>query len=301
MRVIVTGASGFIGRQAVAALHALGHSVIAVGRGSPPSDDCQWIKADLLAPGGVEAIANSASADVLLHLAWTTRHGLYWNDLVNLEWLSATVELVTALAKRGTRRVCVAGTCFEYDWPEDRDCDEVHTNTATHTLYDAAKSSCNRVLAQITRQMGVSFSWARLFYLYGPAEHPERLVASVCRAVLAGEKARCSSGWAMRDFMDVRDAGAALARLAVSHIEGPVNIASGEAVLIRDVVLAIGKLAERPDLIALGEIPDRPGDPPRISACIARLRQEVRCEPAHSLEQGLRNALSYWQERRASQ
>jgi nucleoside-diphosphate-sugar epimerase len=278
----------------------LGHSVIGVGRGDHAPDDCHWIKVDLLAPKAAEAIAQSAAADALLHLAWTTRHGAYWNDLANLEWLSATVELVIAMARRGTGRICVAGTCFEYDWPENGDCNEIHTRTASHTIYDAAKTSCHHVLGQIARQLGLSLSWGRLFYLYGSGEHPDRLVASVCRAMRAGERARCSSGQALRDFMDVRDGGAALAKLAVSNLEGPINIAAGEAVSIRDVAITIGELAARPELVALGAIPDRIGDPPRITADVTRLRRELGFESAHSLRQGLGDALRYWSEGRLS-
>jgi nucleoside-diphosphate-sugar epimerase len=291
---VVTGASGFVGRQALASLRSLGHSVISIGRQDPAPGDGHWITADLLAPKAAEAIAAMVDADALLHPAWATHHGSYWNDLSNLEWLSATVEFVTALAKRGTRRICVAGTCFEYDWPETDDCSESRTGTTSHTLYDAAKNSCRRVLAQIARQQGLSFSWGRLFHLYGPGEHPDRLVPSVCRSVLAGESARCSSGTAIRDFMEVRDAGAALARLTVSGLEGPINIATGEAVSIGDIATTIGELADRPDLVLLGAIPDRAGDPPRITADVTRLRRELGFQAEHTLRNGLRNALSYW-------
>ena len=293
----MTGASGFVGRQAVASLRSLGHSVISVGRGDRTPNDSHWIRADLLTPGAAETLAEAASADALLHLAWTTRHGLYWNDLANLEWLSATVELVTAFAKRGMRRFCVVGTCFEYDWPEDGDCSESLTATSPHTLYDAAKSSCRRVLDQVAGQLGLSLAWGRLFYLYGPGEHPDRLVASVCRSVLAGESAHCSSGRAVRDFMDVRDAGAALARLTVSDLRGPINIAAGEIASVGYVATTIGELAARPDLVRLGAIPDRVGDPPRITADVTRLRRELGFE-VRPLRHGLQDALHYWSTKR---
>lgn len=239
-------------------------------------------------------VAKAVDADGLLHLAWTTSYGSYWNDLANVEWLAATVELVVALAKRGISRICVAGTCFEYDWPEDDDCSEGRTGTSSHTLYDAAKTSCRRVLDQIARQHGLSFAWGRLFHLYGQGEHPDRLVASVCRSLLAGENARCSSGRAVRDFMDVRDAGEALARLAISNLEGPVNIASGQAASIADVATTIGDLVGRPDLVSLGAFPDRVGDPPRITADVVRLRRELGFDATRPLRHGLRDALDYW-------
>lgn len=300
MRVVVTGASGFVGRQAVLALRSLGHSVISVGRNDSVSEGSHWIKADLLAPKAAESLADVANADALLHLAWTTRHGAYWNDLANLEWLSATVELVTAFARRGMTRFCVVGTCFEYNWPEGNDCSETLTVTSPHTLYDAAKSSCHRVLDQVADQLGLSFAWARLFYLYGPGEHPDRLVASVCRSVLAGQRARCSSGGINRDFMDVRDAGAALAQLVVSNLQGSINIASGEVTSVGYVASTIGELASRRDLVILGAGPDRADEPPRITADVTRLREELGFKTIRPLRHGLQDALNYWSSKRDS-
>jgi nucleoside-diphosphate-sugar epimerase len=297
MHVLVTGAGGFVGRNAVAALRSMGHTVTAIVRDGPGPIGCAAVEVDLLAPGAAEFVASNVCVDALLHLAWTTAHGAYWSDLANLRWIAATVELVAALATRGTRRVCVAGTCFEYDWPEDRDCEEFETATACHTIYDGAKDACRRVTEQFARQMGLSFAWPRLFHLYGPGEHQDRLVASVCRAVIAGEQARCSAGAGLRDFMDVRDVGLALARIVTSRVEGPINVASGRPVRVRDVALMIGELAGRPDLIAIGKLPDRLGDPPRITASVLRLNQDVGFAAAYGLEDGLNDALVYWAER----
>ncbi|MDR3466442.1 MAG: NAD(P)-dependent oxidoreductase [Xanthobacteraceae bacterium] len=298
MRVLLTGASGFVGRCAAAALREMGHSVVAVVNSGGRDADGEVLRVDLLSAGTAGRIAEAASADALLHLAWTTRHGAYWNDLANLSWLAATAELVAAVARRGTRRVCVVGTCFEYDWPVDGDCDEDVTPTASHTVYDAAKTACRLVLEQLARDMHLSLAWARLFHLYGPGEHPDRLVSSVCRALVAGRPARCSSGSGLRDFMDVRDAASALAHLVTGDVRGIVNVASGETVRIRDVAVTLGDLAGRPELVAVGELPDRPDEPPRITASTSRLNREVGFQPEHRLRDGLNDALTYWTKER---
>lgn len=294
MRVLVTGAAGFVGRHAVLALQSAGHDVVAVTRRATKSPALETIQADLLVPGAAAAIASQAKADALLHLAWATKHGVYWNDPANLNWVAASIELSAAMIASGTRRICGVGTCFEYAWPTDGDCDEFETGIAHHTLYDTAKDAYRRLLSHFATEQGLSFAWARLFHLYGPAEHPDRLVSSICRSLIAEQPARCSSGVVLRDFMDVRDAGAAVAALAVSDVNGPVNIASGEAMPIRRIAETLGEIAGRSDLVHLGAIHDRPNDPPRISANIHRLNHEVGYVTNRRLRDGLSDALGFW-------
>jgi nucleoside-diphosphate-sugar epimerase len=298
MRILVTGGTGFIGRHAVNALLANGHSVVCAARSPQRSVPADWITSDLLIPGEPERVVRSANADAILHLAWTTEHGKYWTDPANLNWVAASCELASAALKHGTNRICGVGTCFEYDWPSDADCVETETPFANHLLYDTAKDSCRRMLASFAVQHGISFAWGRLFNLFGSSEHPARLASSIARSIIAGEPAKCSTGTALRDFMDTRDAGAALAALTVSEVQGPVNIASGEARSIADVAMMLGDIYGRPELVKLGALPDRENDPPRITASVDRLRGEVGFRNAHSLRSGLSYALDFWAKER---
>jgi nucleoside-diphosphate-sugar epimerase len=157
-----------------------------------------------------------------------------------------------------------------------------------------AKAACHRACADILAGSGVTFSWARLFYLYGPHEHEARLAPSVARALLRGEVAACSSGLAVRDYMHVADVGAGLAALALSSVEGAVNVASGQGTTIAHLAQVLADLVGRPDLLHLGALPDRTDEPPRITADVKRLSQEVGFQPRFDLRSGLADALAYW-------
>jgi nucleoside-diphosphate-sugar epimerase len=297
MRVLVTGANGFVGRHTLPALTRLGCEVIASARRpGPPTPGVEWIAADLLAPGEAERVGREARADALLHLAWTSEPGKLWTDLANLDWVDASLRLVRSAAEAGTRRLCVTGTCFEYDWPEDGACVERITPLRAHTLYDVCKDSCRRILELYATQTGLSFAWARIFHLYGAGEHSARLVSGIAQALVAGEPARTTRGLAIRDFMDVRDAGAALAGLLLSEVTGPVNIATGEGISIAEIASTLARIALRLDLSRPGALPDRPNDPPRIVADVTRLRQEVGVHAPRPLEQGLAETLDFWRQ-----
>jgi len=293
MRILVTGASGFVGRQAVAALAASGAEVHAVSRNRLPID-CRWHGVDLLNPDSARRVVQDVRPDAVLHLAWCVGHGSFWTDPANADWVAASLVIARAAAEAGCRHFTGVGTCYEYDWPKDGDCIEGVTPLAGHTFYDIAKAQCRSALDTLFAAQGVGFAWARLFFLYGPGEDPRRLVSSLARAVVAGEPAACSRGLVVRDFMDVRDAGAALSAIALSGMTGAVNVASGLGVQVSDVAGLLGRLASRSDLIEIGALPDRVGEPPRIVANTLRLSTELGFRPGVGLADGLRDALDYW-------
>jgi len=139
MRILITGANGFIGRRVLEALLGRGHQVIAHGRRAVDgSSGVERVASDLLEAGAPEALAREARADVLVHLAWTVEHGRFWTDPRNDAWADVSLRLARACAQAGARRIVATGTCYEYDWPHDADCVENATPLAAHTPYDAA-------------------------------------------------------------------------------------------------------------------------------------------------------------------
>jgi nucleoside-diphosphate-sugar epimerase len=162
-------------------------------------------------------------------------------------------------------------------------------------LYGACKHALHGVLEAVATEKNLSAAWARVFFLYGPHEHPERLTASVIRSLLRGDTAQCSHGQQVRDFLYVEDVASAFVALLQSQVSGPVNIASGEGVAVRDLVGKIGDVIGRRDLIRLGERPA--GDePPILVADVTRLRDEVGWKPEYSIDSGLTLAIEWWRE-----
>jgi nucleoside-diphosphate-sugar epimerase len=227
----------------------------------------------------------------LLHLAWYAEHGAFWTSHRNLDWIRASISLAEAFLEAGGQRIVATGSCAEYEWG-DGHCVEEVTPLIPATLYGACKHATDVVVRALAAQAGASAAWARLFFLYGPYEDPRRLVSSVARALLDGKAAECSDGLQVRDFLYVEDAADALAALLATEVAGSVNIASGDAVTIRDLVSRIAQLVGRPDLLRFGA---RPADPvPRVTASVARLRELVAWTPHFTLEHGLAETIEWW-------
>jgi nucleoside-diphosphate-sugar epimerase len=282
-RVLVTGASGYVGRQVVEALRRRGHDVVAGS--SRPRDGA--VAADLLAPGGAVALVAEAGAERLVHLAWYAEHGRFWTAPENLDWVGATLALLRAFREAGGERAVVAGSCAEYAWDGEGPCTEGATPREPATLYGAAKHAAHVVSEAYARQESLSLAWGRIFFSFGPGEAPGRLIPSVAGALLRGEEAPVTGGEQVRDFLAVEELGDAFAALLDSDVRGAVNVASGRGVPVRDVVAMVARAAGREDLVRYGALPPRPGDPAAIVADVARLEREVGWTPRETLEEGI--------------
>lgn len=294
-KVLLTGATGFIGRQCLPLLLAHNYEVHATSSQSSPdgADEVYWHQVDLLDTQEIARLVASVKPTHLLHFAWYVVPGEYWTASENLRWVQASLDLLQDFERNGGQRVVMAGTCAEYDWKYGY-CSESVTPLVPATLYGSCKHGLQNMLDSFARITGLSAAWGRIFFLYGPYEHPKRLVASVISSLLQSTPTRCSHGNQIRDFLAVQDVASAFVTLLESHVVGPVNIASGQPIALRDVIYKIAEKLDCQDLVQMGAIPVAANDPPLLVADISRLTDEVGWRPAYSLDWGLEQTIRWW-------
>lgn len=294
-RILVTGANGFVGRHCLPLLAARGYEVHAVYSQHPLSEmsNVKWHEADLLESSAVSNLMDDVEPTHLLHLAWVATPGIFWNSPANLRWVRASLDLLETFVLNGGQRIVMAGSCAEYDWKHGH-LVEGATPLVPASLYGAAKHALQCILEQFAAQTGLSAAWGRLFFLYGPHEHPDRIVSYVVRSLLRGEQAHCSHGNQVRDFLYVEDAASAFVALLESEVSGPVNIASGEAVTLKEMIIKIASQLDGHHLIQWGSRPTPVGDPELLTAEVQRLRNEVEWSPQWGLESGLNETINWW-------
>jgi nucleoside-diphosphate-sugar epimerase len=307
-RVLVSGASGFIGRWSVPALLKRGYEVHAVlsAQVRKRSADAQLTgaelhNADLLDAGAVDRLLAAVRPTHLLHFAWIATPNLYWTSAENFSWVAASLHLVRAFQVNGGIRAVVAGSCAEYDWSRVDVCREDANPPAgsaggAPAPYAACKLALQNLLASYGTQEKLSIAWGRIFALFGPDEHPERLVASVVRSLLMNQEARCSHGRQVRNFLHVADVGEAFAALLDSPLQGPVNIGSPERIAIAALVERIAKRIGRTELLRLGARASSANEPAVLVPDVRLLYDEVGWRPRFTLDEGLADTISWWQD-----
>jgi nucleoside-diphosphate-sugar epimerase len=296
--VIITGASGFLGSRTIQPLLDKGYTVHALthpgGTTVPEGGDAvTWHAKDLLDEGDRSALIEEINPTHLLHLAWYDEHGLYWASTENITWMEASTDLVEKFAAAGGRRVVVAGANAEYDWSSGR-CNELTTPIKPDTVFGHSKNALHERLVAMSSEKGLSLGWGRMFFYYGPREQKERFIPSVIIPLLRGEKALTTHGRQVRDYLYVTDAGRAFAQLLDSDVEGPVNVASGEPVELQDIIFKIADILGKRDLVDLGALSAREGEPLMFVADVARLTEEVGWTAKITLDEGLQLAIDWW-------
>lgn len=240
MKVLVTGATGFVGRHLVQALLARGCEVRAVARNAETAANLPWINAVEFVAADIHAAdldvsTLTAGIDALVHLAWP---GLpNYQALFHFEHnLMADYRFIKGAVEAGVAQVLITGTCFEYGMQSGPLSEQAAPQPANP--YGLAKNTLRLFLENLQRVQPFTLQWARLFYLHGEGQNPNSLLAALDRAIDAGEDSfNMSAGEQLRDYLAIETAAGYLAAI-VQHREfdGVINCASGQPVSVRALV-----------------------------------------------------------------
>jgi dTDP-6-deoxy-L-talose 4-dehydrogenase (NAD+) len=240
VKVLVTGATGFVGRHLVAALLARGCQVRAVARNAETAANLPWINAVEFIAADIHAddldiAALTAGVDALAHLAWP---GLpNYQALFHFEHnLIADYRFIKGAVEAGVSQVLVTGTCFEYGMQSGPLTEQ--TEPQPSNPYGVAKNTLRLFLENLQRVQPFTLQWARLFYLHGEGQNPNSLLAALDRAIDAGDEAfNMSAGEQLRDYLAIETVAGYLASiLQRCEFDGVINCSSGRPTSVRALV-----------------------------------------------------------------
>lgn len=235
--IIVTGATGFIGRHVIPLLLGRGYAVVALGRSKEKARQHAWYEnvdfheVDIL-DDSAAFIPSSGSR--LMHLAWSDLSD--FRSLRHLEaHLPSNYRFIKHMVEHGVQTVLVTGTCLEYGHRYGPIRPDVEPQPVLP--YAAAKHMLHQQLQHLQHQRSFLLKWLRLFYMYGSGQNPRSILALLDSAIRRGDPSfRMSGGEQLRDYLPVEDVAAGLVKHLESPVQGPNHVCSSTPISIRRLV-----------------------------------------------------------------
>lgn len=254
MKILVTGATGFIGSAFAKLALSQGHEIggMMLPTEIPPahvpaSDRMHWIKGTLadLPWREIEAF----KPDACVHFAWIATPGVYLESPENEKHLEWSLNLARRLKGIGLRQFIGVGTCIEYKIT-NAPLNEDTTPVDPTTLYSRCKNALRETLEAEARKDGTHFCWGRVFYPYGVGEHPARLCSSLIQKLRRGEKLVLRTPHSTKDYIYIDDLASAILLTAEKQFQGTINWGTGVGLSVRQIADAVAAMLGRPELVA---------------------------------------------------
>ena len=277
IRVLITGASGFIGTHCLRRLRTETCEIHAVNRAGQGEggDRVKWHAADLRDPVQAEALVATIRPTHLLHAAWVATPRVYSSSPENVDWLKASIALAWAFGKCGGTRFVGVGSSAEYE-PGDGPCIEDETPVRPATIYGKCKAACWFGVQAAAQYHKFSAAWGRLFLVYGPGDPAQRLIPTVLASFREKKLIPMTHGAQLRDFVYAPDAADLLVRLLLSEAIGAFNVGTGNASTVRSVVSYLAERTGNSGLLQFGALEASEVDAAFLVANMAKVSEQLR-------------------------
>ena len=257
MRILVTGANGYLGQGVVKTLCDSGAEIVAADFAVDNVDArAKAISCDLFAVEN--PYETFGRPDAVLHLAW--RDGFIHNSLRHVDDLPAHYGFLRKMAESGVSHLCVMGTMHEIGFFEG--CIDEDTPCRPQNLYGIAKDALRKLMEQLCREKNITFLWLRGYYIVGNSEFGNSVFSKITAAERRGEtEFPFTTGQNQYDFLDYPEfCQQVAAAIMQDEVNGIVNICSGQPERMCDRVERFIRDNGYAIRLAYGKFPDRPYD-----------------------------------------
>jgi nucleoside-diphosphate-sugar epimerase len=286
MKVAVTGSNGFIGKALVKELIQQGNEVCVLLRTAATGNSKAIIYTKSLHECAEEL--QQWQPDVFFHLAWRGVDSQQRNNEENNQYnYQLTIDSVQLAKQAGCKQWIGTGSQAEYGVLNKKITEEEICTPVT--AYGITKQRLYTETKQLCNSYQMIHTWARIFSVYGPGDHPETFIAYLISNMLQQKTIEVSSGTQQWDYLFIDDAVAALSSLI--NLEGVYNIASGETVVLKEVAETIAGLTNYKELIQWGKKQDAPLR--YLCGSIQKIKNETDWTPKISLKEGLTKTIAH--------
>ena len=290
MNILLTGPTGFIGSSFIRLALRNGHRIAgllipaeSIPAGLPASPQLVWLSGTLEEAPWQEI--DAFRPDACIHTAWITTPGIYLESPENERFRDASLAFLRRSRRAGARHIISFGTCVEYAMT-NQPLSEEKTPVHPTSLYARCKNDLHLALQADAATDPFQLCWTRIFYPYGPGEHPSRLCSSIIQKLARNESITLQTPDSTKDYIFIEDLAAAIMTVVEKQFTGTINLGTGIGVSVRQIAQTLAAIMEKPGLI-LEKSPPEVDPLGFIVADASRLRG-LGWRPAHNLEDGLK-------------
>ena len=251
MRILIIG-NGFLGREICARLDSDGHEILVFARTWCAGLTSQQVMGDIFDFGEFVEVLKW-KPQVVIHTAWITTPGVYKNDPSNTEYANFTINLARTLANSDVEHLVVLGTCAEYG-DQDRPSTAGLTNLSPTSLYAQEKVFAFRSARELLKGSNVRFTWARIFYPYGPYQDERRLIPRLVNALKNGESFALADTSSIYDWITTRDIAFAVSWILTNNLPEEIDVGTSVGYTNLELMEALEELLERTNELGFGEM-----------------------------------------------
>ena len=276
LRILLTGANGFVGRNLIKCLKNRDVELNLIQRSEDKlsidvkEKNINIILTDDLFVENTQWWLNVLrEIDCVIHAAWFVKPPNYLHSNLNFKCLKGSIVMAEAIANSNVKKVVGIGTCFEYDLSYGFL--SIDTPLLPQTLYGKTKVELFKKMTDIYSAKNIAFAWCRLFYVYGEGENKNRLYPTLLEGIKRGKKIKLTDGNQIRDFISIDIASRWITEIIFSDDVGPINICSGVPVTIRQFSEQIFRIYDgNKNLLEFGAQKREIFDPPIVLGDISK-------------------------------
>ena len=249
----------------------------------PVSDRMVWLKGTLDEPPWREI--ETFQPEVCVHFAWIATPGVYLESPENFKFRDASLKFLRAVNRLGTKHIVGLGTCVEYKITNEV-LSEDKTPVEPTTPYAQCKNDLRLALDKDAKERGFVFAWTRVFYPYGPREHPSRLCSSIIQKLSRGEKIVLKTPDSTKDYIYIEDLAEALLTVVEKKFNGTINLGTGVGVSVKQIAQTLETILGRRGLVEEASPPQT--DPLGFVVADAGRLKALGWRQQVTMEEGLR-------------
>ncbi len=261
-KVLITGASGYIGRHVVKEFLNMGYSVIANDFSYKGVDERAEYSNVSIFNGNKHIYEELQKPDILIHLAW--RDGFIHNSAAHMKDLSAHMTFLQNMIDGGLPLMTVMGSMHEIGYWNGMIDENTPCNPSS--MYGIAKNALRQAILLYGKDKNVSIHWLRGFYIYGDDVYGSSIFSKIIQAVNDGKKEfPFTLGKNQYDFIHISDLVRQIASASIqTKYNGIINVCSGTKTSLDDQVTKFIEDNHYDIVLKYGAFPERPFDSPEV-------------------------------------